>query len=116
MRTLRVTSGPEEGRTLEIEGELVVGREEADLTLPDVELSRRHAVLREIEQGVEIEDLGSLNGTFVNGERIASPVTLTVNGSLKVGTTEMALEVALPEPRQVPDVTVESKLPARIRT
>ena len=96
MRTLKVTSGPEQGRTLEIEGEVVLGRENVDLVVPDTEISRRHAVVREVERGVEIEDLGSMNGTFVNGERITSPVTLTSTGTLRVGTTEMEIEVRLP--------------------
>ena len=111
MRSLKVTSGPDEGQTLEIEGELVVGREGADLILHDPELSRRHAVLREVDRGVEIEDLGSLNGTFVNGERIASPVTLTSSGSLKLGTTEMAVEVDIPPPAPAPDVTAPRAIP-----
>ena len=96
MRTLKVTTGPEQGRTLEIEGDVVLGRENVDLVVRDSEISRRHAVVREVERGVEIEDLGSMNGTFVNGERITSPVTLTSTGALRVGTTEMEIEVALP--------------------
>ena len=64
------TQGPLTGQRLEPEGELVIGREGAALTIEDSELSRRHAAVRPVEGGIEIEDLGSLNGTFVNGQRI----------------------------------------------
>ena len=115
MRTLKLTSGPEQ-QTLEIEGELVIGRENSDLVVPDTEMSRRHAVLRAVERGVEVEDLGSMNGTFVNGERIASPVTLTSSGTLRLGTTEMEIELAIPEVTRAseiptPDVTVAREIP-----
>ena len=43
MPKLTVTSGPGAGRSLELEAEVVVGRENADLTISDPEISRRHA-------------------------------------------------------------------------
>src|SRR5687767_2315607 len=97
MRRLRISSGPGAGHSLEIEAELVIGREGADLTIEDSELSRRHVSLRPVERGVEIEDLGSLNGTFVNGQRITSPVTLSAPGTLKVGGSQGSVEVSLPQ-------------------
>jgi len=66
-----IKEGPLGGQRVELESELVIGREDASLTVEDPELSRRHAVIRPIEDGVEIEDLGSLNGTFVNDRRTA---------------------------------------------
>jgi pSer/pThr/pTyr-binding forkhead associated (FHA) protein len=56
--------------------ELVLGREEGDVTFPDDEfMSRRHAALRKSGQRARIEDLGSSNGTFVRvrGERELKP-------------------------------------------
>ncbi len=70
MRALEVISGPGAGQSVDVEGEVVIGRENADLTIADAEMSRRHAVVRATDDGVEIEDLGSLNGTFVNRKRI----------------------------------------------
>ena len=64
------TEGRSSGQRFELEGELVIGREDAGITIDDAEISRRHAVVRPREGGIEIEDLGSLNGTFVNGVRI----------------------------------------------
>ena len=100
--TLTVTSGPAAGTAIEVERELVLGREGADLTIPDEELSRRHAILRPTEGGVVVEDLGSLNGTFVNGERISGPVTLTADAAIRIGRSELDMQLAAlaaaPEP------------------
>ena len=62
-----------EGRRLAIPDEgLTIGRDDGnDLTLDDDAVSRRHAVLRQTPAGAEIEDCGSANGTFVNGERLS---------------------------------------------
>jgi diguanylate cyclase (GGDEF)-like protein len=50
--------------------ELVIGRDsDADLMLPDNSVSRRHAIIRRTDEGFEIEDLGSTNGTFVDGKQ-----------------------------------------------
>jgi hypothetical protein len=97
MRKLLVTSGPATGEELEIERELVIGRENADLVIEDHEMSRRHAVLRPVEQGVEIEDLGSTNGTYVDGLRITEPVTIAIRGAVKIGGSEFRVDVSLPQ-------------------
>jgi len=110
MRTLNVISGPGSGQRIEVDRELVIGRENADLTIEDAELSRRHAVVRPLERGVEIEDLGSMNGTFVNGQRIEDPVAITVNSEVKLGTSQIVVELALPA------VTKATDLPGAQRT
>lgn len=97
MPTLTITTGPREGQSIECDRELVVGREGADLTVEDSEMSRRHATIRPVAGGLEIEDLGSLNGTFVDGKRISSVTTLTGNSSLKMGVTLFAVEIPVVE-------------------
>ena len=97
---LVVTQGPLAGQRLELEGELVIGREGAAVTIDDSELSRRHAAVRPVEGGVEIEDLGSLNGTFVNGKRIDAPTRLAGGDSIKLGQSVLELEAA-PAPATV---------------
>src|SRR5215469_3079292 len=62
--------GPLAGQRVPVETELVVGRVAADVTLEDPLISRRHAAIRPVGDTLEIEDLGSLNGTWVNGVRI----------------------------------------------
>jgi pSer/pThr/pTyr-binding forkhead associated (FHA) protein len=84
-----------EGRRLSVTDELVIGRGvsgEGRLS-DDLELSRRHArVWREADGRIMVEDLGSANGTFVNGERVRAPRQLYAADKVRVGTT--VLEVA----------------------
>jgi suppressor of ftsI len=75
-----------------ITGEIVIGRE-ADLQVDDPEASRRHAAVRPVADGVEVEDLGSRNGTFVDGERLAGKVRLRSSATLRIGNTELQIEV-----------------------
>ena len=95
---LLVIEGPFEGRRLAADG-LVLGRTVAGAgRLPDdPELSRRHArVARDAEGRLTIEDLGSANGTFVNGVRVHAPEVLNVGDVIRVGLT--ALQVVEVEP------------------
>jgi predicted component of type VI protein secretion system len=84
--------GPLAGRRVEIETELVVGREDAGLTIDDEEISRRHAVIRPGNEGIEIEDLGSTNGTYVNGVRIESATRLAGGDMVKLGQSVLQVE------------------------
>jgi ABC transport system ATP-binding/permease protein len=62
-----------------------------DLVLPDLEASRRHAELRRLRAGdYEIVDLGSHNGTYVNGRRISSHA-LTENDIIGIGRSTFRL-------------------------
>jgi len=92
--TLVVTQGSLTGQRLELEGDLVIGREGVAVTIDDPELSRRHAAVRPVDGGFEVEDLGSLNGTFVNGQRIEGPTKLSGGDTIKVGQNVLELEVA----------------------
>jgi pSer/pThr/pTyr-binding forkhead associated (FHA) protein len=98
-----VTSGPLAGSSIDVERELVIGRQAADVTIPDEELSRRHAAVRPVDQGVIVEDLGSLNGTYVDGERLTAPVTLTSDATIRVGRSELALSVVSVERTRQPE-------------
>ena len=76
-----------------VEASNAIGRsEDSDIFLVDPSVSRNHATLR-IENGVlTLTDLGSTNGTFVNGERVAGDRTLTSGDVLTFGNTQMRLE------------------------
>ncbi|MGO9790463.1 MAG: protein kinase domain-containing protein [Solirubrobacteraceae bacterium] len=88
---LRVREGKERGMLLSVETELLIGRlapEDHGRLGGDPEISRRHArISRGADRQLEIEDLGSANGTFVNDERIDTPRTLTVGDLVRLGTT-----------------------------
>jgi pSer/pThr/pTyr-binding forkhead associated (FHA) protein len=90
-----VLDGPglKKGRTLEISAATVLGRDGgSDLALEDDEFaSGRHARIDPRADGVWIEDLGSTNGTFVNGERITAE-RLSPGDVLRIGQTELRLE------------------------
>jgi pSer/pThr/pTyr-binding forkhead associated (FHA) protein len=92
MPSLLITSGPMEGRRVDVEGELVIGREQADLELDDTECSRRHVAVRLVGDAVEVEDLGSRNGTRVDGVRISGPTRVKDGAVLVVGTTTITVE------------------------
>ncbi|HEY7622827.1 MAG TPA: MMPL family transporter [Solirubrobacteraceae bacterium] len=97
---LLITDGPFEGRRLAADG-LVLGRSVAGAGgMPDdPELSRRHArVARDAEGRLTIEDLGSANGTFVNGERVHGPEVLNVGDVVRVGLTTLHVVEAEPAP------------------
>jgi hypothetical protein len=72
MGMLVVRRGPNAGSTYALDAdETSIGRHpDSDLFLDDVTVSRRHAVVRRVGDGYEITDVGSLNGTYVGGERI----------------------------------------------
>ncbi|MBI2757403.1 MAG: FHA domain-containing protein [Chloroflexi bacterium] len=71
-------SGPTPGATFSLEGDqLVIGRDSSSgVAINDAEVSRKHARLTFQGGKYVLEDLGSTNGTFVNGQRLASPVVL----------------------------------------
>jgi len=96
MARLRVVSGPNAGQTVDVDEEIVIGREDTDLILDDDEMSRRHAVVRRHSNRLQVEDLGSTNGTFVDGTRIEEPTLLGGGAEIKVGTTVLVVEGVLP--------------------
>ena len=69
---LIVRRGPSEGTSFVLDSDLVtVGRsDDADVVLDDVTVSRRHAQFIRDAEGWRCRDVGSLNGTYVNRERI----------------------------------------------
>ena len=96
MARLRVVSGPNAGLTVDVDQELVIGRVDTDLAIDDDEMSSRHAVVRRHANRLQVEDLGSTNGTFVDGTRIAEPTLLGGGAEIKVGTTVLVVEGVLP--------------------
>lgn len=64
-------SEPIEGQTIIVERDMVIGRhQQADIVLQASHVSRRHAALLLKEGQLWIQDLGSSNGTFVNGQKV----------------------------------------------
>jgi hypothetical protein len=92
----RVLAGPGlvPGRTVEVTLPALIGRDAAcDLRLDDDEyVSARHARLEPGPDGLRIVDLGSTNGTYVEGERVLRERALQGGEVLRLGQTELRLE------------------------
>ncbi len=74
------------------EGEFVIGRTpECQLALDDPRVSRKHAVLRAVGEGVIVEDLGSRNGLSVNGAKIEGKRLCVDGDRITIGSQEMLI-------------------------
>lgn len=85
---LTVRKGPKVGETFLLETfSLTVGRDPvSDIVLNDPEVSRQHARFTKTDAGYNVQDLGSTNGTFVNGQRLeAEPVDLQPGFTVSMG-------------------------------
>jgi class 3 adenylate cyclase len=101
---LAILDGAEGGRRVRVIDTLTVGRGEgADLLIDDPEISHAHAVLAPTPDGLEIEDLGSLNGTWVNGERITTAIHLEPGDTITVGATRVEVLSVSPTPVEAED-------------
>lgn len=94
---LSVTTGSTIGRMLacEVGGSLRIGRtDQCDVAFPDdAAMSGVHFQIRNDGATGTIEDLGSRNGTFVNGERLSRPVTLFDGDEVRAGATTFAVRI-----------------------
>jgi signal transduction histidine kinase len=92
--TLLVLQGPDKGRRFELpDAPALIGRESRQLPLTDTTVSRRHAEMLPLPAGEgggwEIRDLGSANGSYVNGLRVERDHTLKLGDQIRVGHTVM---------------------------
>jgi pSer/pThr/pTyr-binding forkhead associated (FHA) protein len=83
---LIVRAGPQAGARFTLERDLTrLGRHpDSEISLDDITVSRRHADIRRADGGYEVADSGSLNGTYVNQERIERTV-LQHGDELQIG-------------------------------
>jgi pilus assembly protein CpaF len=117
MARFEVVAGRAIGMSILLDDELLIGRhaDGAGRLADDDEILRSHARISLDRSGFcAIEDLGSTNGTFVNGLRIAGPQTLSVGDTVEVGgttlvvrelpvpTSERALKAVHPQPTVAP--------------
>jgi pSer/pThr/pTyr-binding forkhead associated (FHA) protein len=73
--------------------ELVLGRAATcDVVVPDDSVSRRHARLVVGDEGIFLEDLGSVNGTTVDGEKIRAATALRIGAAFELGKTTVLLQ------------------------
>jgi len=97
---LIVRSGPNPGTVFDLTKEVtMLGRDVTnDVPLGDAEISRQHARLTRTPGGMVLEDLGSTNGSFVNGDRLTSPRVLRGGDLIGLGeNVTLTFEATAPE-------------------
>jgi ABC-2 type transport system ATP-binding protein len=102
---LRVIEGPDAGQRVELSQGLVVGRDHgsADFVLEDDQVSRRHVQVA-VEDGVAVlQDLGSTNGTYLDGQLVSGTARLSPGARIQLGNTviEYALPLEATAPREI---------------
>ena len=95
MITLLVLQGPDKGRRFELPDVLtLIGRESRALPLTDQTISRRHAeLLPKDDSEWLLRDLGSANGTYINGQRVERPTQLKMGDQIRVGRSLMTVGI-----------------------
>ena len=95
---LSIIKGPQTGNTFQIDGaETTIGRDPANtIFLNDMTVSRAHAKILRDGANVVIEDLGSLNGTWVDGA-IVNSAPLHDGSSVQIGTFTLVYHESQPE-------------------
>src|SRR5688572_20912333 len=112
---LIVISGPAAGEVFLLEAdEIVLGRDPANaVAIADPSLSRRHCAINRTADGWTLRDLGSFNGTFVNGELVSERV-LAHADRLRIAATELLFHAERapdePSPRNDPHDTTSLRL------
>jgi predicted component of type VI protein secretion system len=100
--SLLVVRGPTQEQTLPIRGlEFCIGRDSScDVCVTSMMISRRHAALVIFKGRILVRDLGSRNGTYVNGKAVVAECELGHDDRLRLGPLEYRVQLELPA---VPD-------------
>ncbi|MEO0530504.1 MAG: SpoIIE family protein phosphatase, partial [Planctomycetota bacterium] len=96
MATLRLLQGFDPGKVFDLKAETsTIGRSsDCEVSLDVAAVSRRHAVVNRRNDMFVLEDLGSRNGTYINGQRVVAPTTLRNSDRIVVCDQEFAFECA----------------------
>jgi pSer/pThr/pTyr-binding forkhead associated (FHA) protein len=93
--SIEVVEGSGPGRCIALDGTLEIGRANGvGLVLEDELVSRRHARISLRDRGALVEDLGSLNGTFLNGDEIHDATEMRPGDQIIVGGAVLELRSA----------------------
>ncbi|MCW2681673.1 MAG: putative cell division FtsK/SpoIIIE-like protein, partial [Frankiales bacterium] len=117
---LRVVGGPDSGAVHRLSpGEVVLGRDaSAGVRVDDRDVSRQHCRLRVSHEGATVTDLGSTNGTTVDGVAVTGDADLPLGAVLRIGESSLVL-VPAAEPAaplaNAPDARLAFNRPPRLR-
>jgi len=93
-------------------GENLIGRApEAAVTIDSAKVSRRHARIVVDGEGATLEDLGSKNGTFLNGARLDAPARLAAGDEIRIGRNVARLRFAVAGERTMTEVSADRQSP-----
>jgi hypothetical protein len=118
-------SGPNPGKLYRLDAsEIIVGRDATNtVAINDAEVSRKHARLSLHGSAYVIQDLGSTNGTFVNGQRITGSQVLNIGDTVSFGENIVLMYEAALDPNatiisssQAPKVVAPVQRPAPVVT
>jgi signal transduction histidine kinase/pSer/pThr/pTyr-binding forkhead associated (FHA) protein len=88
--TLLVLQGPDKGRRFELpDAPVLIGRDSRQLPISDNTVSRQHAELLPNDGNWILHDMGSANGTYINGTRVNNRFSLKLGDQIRVGRTLM---------------------------
>jgi len=88
MASVEVIQGPDKGRIFRLgNDDTIIGRQSEAVPLSDGTVSRQHARFSAQDGAWHIEDVGSVNGTFVNGIRAGHPTRLHLGDQIRIGRT-----------------------------
>jgi len=94
---LAIAEGPKElrGTRLPITGPIVIGRSPgADIVIADDFVSARHARVTPAPGGAVLEDLGSTNGTLLDGKQVSGMVPLAAGSVIELGAVKIAVKAS----------------------
>lgn len=98
--------------SLPLSSSITIGRVEGnDIVLSDSAMSRQHARIEVAAGGLTVFDLGSLNGVFVNGERLTAPHQLRDGDVIGVGKTLLTATIPLEAPAPAGAEPVQESAP-----
>jgi len=88
MASILVIQGPDKDRPFDLyDGENIIGRQKCAVRLTDKTVSRRHALISPRNGTWMLEDLGSANGTYLNGVKVTRPMPVSRGDQIRCGAT-----------------------------
>lgn len=110
--------GPLNGQRWIIKNEAILGREHScDIVITNRQVSRRHASVKHINQDVKLEDLGSKNGTYLNGKRVTESELLDDGDIIQIALAQNFSFVSSDAtiPLDLEDIDKQSLISRRLR-